>query len=152
MPGRLSTRTSTASKPTGKSSVQPANPRTATTSRVTATPPVLDDDEPPSRLRTGICTVFADAQRTVTGHRKLVIRLRKIQEACCYAPTKPGKKERDEFGEGDFNGEVSRCIIRIMPVRKSEPAGDRIIRFWGLFLRHASELGKRSAGRETGPP
>lgn len=47
----------------------------------------------------------------------------------------------EDWGEEDLNREISRCIIRLMGVRKSEIVGDRIVRFWGMFLRHASELG-----------
>ena len=72
-----------------------------------------------------------------------MIKLRKIQEACCYESTKQGKDGVEDWGEDDFNREVSRCIIRLMGVRKSEIVGDRIVRFWGMFLRHASELGTR---------
>ena len=43
--------------------------------------------------------------------------------------------------EDDFNFEMARCVLRIMGVKKSEPAGDRLIRFLGLFLRHANEKG-----------
>ena len=72
--------------------------------------------------------------------------MRKIQEECCYEPAQPTKKGRqhDDFGEEDFNQEVSRCMLRVLGVKKSEGAGDRIIRFLGLFLRHASEKGKRA--------
>lgn len=93
-------------------------------------------------MRTKVCAIFADAHKTTAGHRKLVINLRKIHEACCYESTKPAKKELDGFGEDDFNVEVARCILRLVGVKKSETVGDRILRFLGLFLRHASEKGK----------
>ena len=67
--------------------------------------------------------------------------LRKIQESCCYEPTKPGKKGREEFDEDDFNVEIARCVIRLMGVKKSEGVGERIVRFLGSFLRHAGEKG-----------
>jgi condensin complex subunit 3 len=73
-----------------------------------------------------------------------VINLRKIQEACCYEPTKANAKNSadDDFDEEQFNNEVLRCVIRLMPVRKSEGVGDRVVRFLGLFLRHATEKGE----------
>lgn len=37
--------------------------------------------------------------------------------------------------------EVTRCILRILPIKKTESVGDRVIRFLGLFLNHASEKG-----------
>lgn len=39
--------------------------------------------------------------------------------------------------------EIARCVIRLVGVKKSEGVGDRIVRFLGLFLRHATEKGKK---------
>jgi condensin complex subunit 3 len=79
-----------------------------------------------------------------------VVNLRKIQEACCFEPPdtnkKGGKKGKEEvhedFDEAEFNNEVVRCVLRVLGVKKSEPVGDRIIRFLGVFLKHASEKGE----------
>jgi condensin complex subunit 3 len=100
-----------------------------------------------------VCAIFADAQRSTTGHRKLVVRLRKIQEACCGISQKSSKKgdkntessqERlipgeETIPEKEFNVEVGRCVLRILTIKKTEPVGDRILRFLGSFLTHASE-------------
>ncbi len=143
MPGRITTRTSAASRPSQKPSAQTLSSHASATSRISS--PTIDalDEGPSTQLRTRICAIFADAQRITGGHRKLVIKLRKIQEACCYEPTKARKEGAEDGSEDDFNLEISRCIIRLMGVRKSEIVGDRIIRFWGMFLRHANELGTR---------
>lgn len=86
--------------------------------------------------------MFADAQRSTATQRKAAVNLRKVQEACCYEPVNPRKKQRDEeFGEGEFNAEVGRCVLRVLAVKKSEPVGDRIVRFLGLFLKMASDKG-----------
>ncbi|KAH8702023.1 putative nuclear condensin complex subunit 3 [Talaromyces proteolyticus] len=120
------------------------------------TPSVAVPDEPPhpttsAHLRADVCAIFADSQRSTTGHRKLVVRLRKIQELSCgiALPNKAKKDLANEervipssdetLGEQEFNVEVNRCILRILPIKKSEPVGDRIIRFLGLFLNHAGE-------------
>ena len=71
------------------------------------------------------------------------MRLRRIQEGCCYAT--PGDESQGEFEEGDFHVEIARCVIRLMGVKKIEGAGDRIIRFLGLFLHHATEKGSDGA-------
>ncbi|KAA6406508.1 MAG: hypothetical protein FRX48_09673 [Lasallia pustulata] len=139
MPGRVSTRTSTASRLSRKSSVPTIGSRASTASRISSPTVVIPDEGPSTALRAQICTIFGDAQKTTAGHRKLVISLRKIQEACCYEPTKPGKKGEASFEEDDFNVEIARCVIRLVGVKKSEGVGDRIVRFLGLFLRHASE-------------
>lgn len=70
-----------------------------------------------------------------------MINLRKLQEACCYEPTsnKKSKTGAEDFDEADFTEETTRCVLRIMPVKKSESVGERVIRFIGLFLRHANE-------------
>jgi condensin complex subunit 3 len=103
---------------------------------------VVPEETPTSALRMRICGIFSDAQRTTAGHRKSVIKLRKIQEACCYEPTGNSRGEDGEFDEDGFNHEVGRCIIRLMAVKKAESAGDRVLRFLGLFLSHASEKGE----------
>lgn len=124
MPGKVSTRSSTA-------------PRL---SRISSPTIVVPDEGPSTSLRLRICNVFGDAQKTTAGHRKLTIVLRKIQEICCY--NSPSNQDGDDFKEDDFNVEIARCIIRIMGVKKSEGAGDRLIKFLGLFLRHASDKGR----------
>jgi hypothetical protein len=70
-----------------------------------------------------------------------VINLRKIQEACCYEPTSKKKNQTgaEDFDEEQFTYEFTRCVLRVMPVKKSESVGERVIRFIGLFLRHANE-------------
>ena len=79
-----------------------------------------------------------------------MVNLRKIQETCCFEPPDSGKKGgkksqtevHEDFDEEEFNAEVVRCVLRILGVKKSEPVGDRVIRFLGLFLKHASEKGR----------
>ena len=137
MPGRLSIRTSTAPRLSRKSSIPSLDARASTAPPNTVVP----EEGPPTALRTRICDIFADAQKTTAGHRKLVINLRKIHEACCYEPSKIGKKTLDDFDENDFNSEFARCVTRVMVVKKSEEIGDRLVRFLGLFLRHASDKG-----------
>jgi condensin complex subunit 3 len=88
-----------------------------------------------------VSSIFRDAQRSTASHRKLVINLRKIQEACCYEPTSKKKNQTgaEDFDEEEFTYEFTRCVLRVMPVKKSESVGERAIRFIGLFLRHANE-------------
>ena len=118
--------------------------RSSNEGRVTASPTAdVPDEGALTTLRKHICSVFADAQKSTTGHRKLVINLRKIQESCCYEPENLRKgKAHEDFDEDDFNTEVVRCVLRILSIRKSETVGDRVIRFLGVFLRVASEKGE----------
>ncbi len=143
MPGRPSTRTSAASRVSHKASTQ-----TLASRKSTITPSsVVPEEEPTSTLRTQICNVFSDAQKSAIGHRKLLVGLRKIQEACCYEPTRSDKFGGQGFNEDDFNVEIARCVIRLMGVKRSEVVGDRIVRFLGSFLRHASEKGRGNSQR-----
>ena len=145
MPGRVSTRTSTASRISRKSSVPTLNSRASTSSRISSQAVVIPDEGASTALRVKISSIFADAQKTTAGHRKLVTSLRKVQEACCYEPSKPDKKGAVGFEEEDFNAEVARCAIRLLGVKKSETVGDRVVRFLGMFLRQASEKGRISS-------
>ncbi|KAK1236832.1 hypothetical protein MKX07_005951 [Trichoderma sp. CBMAI-0711] len=101
--------------------------------------PLQHPDTPDNALRTQVCAIFRDAQRTTATHRKLAVNLRKIQEACCYEPVDPRKPDANQFDERAFNDEFVRCVLRIMPVKKAESVGEKLIRFIGLFLRHASD-------------
>ncbi|KAE8447839.1 hypothetical protein EG329_010068 [Mollisiaceae sp. DMI_Dod_QoI] len=143
MPGRVSTARSsrTSAAVTHKSSVQTLNSRASTASRISAPYVDIPEETLDNELRTQISSIFRDAQRTTAGHRKLVINLRKIQEACCYEPTskKTSKTGAEDFDEEQFTYEFTRCVVRVMPVKKSESVGERSIRFIGLFLRHANE-------------
>ena len=137
MPGRVSARTSAASRIKHKTSTQTLTSRKSTASPIA----VIPEETPSTTLRTQICYIFSDAQRTATGHRKLIVSLRKIQESCVYKQSRPSKKSVEEFDEDDFSVEITRCVIRLMGIKKSEGVGDRMVRFLGFFLRHASEKG-----------
>ena len=149
MPSRVSARSNAST--TRKTSVQPSGGRAGS-----ATPFIAVPEEPPlpeasPNLRRDVCSIFGDAQRSMTGHRKLVVRLRKLQELSCGILQKKAKnqeKEEEEqvslpteqtLPEQEFNVEVGRCLLRIVPIKKTEPVGDRILRFLGTFLTHASE-------------
>ncbi|ORY63493.1 condensin subunit Cnd3 [Pseudomassariella vexata] len=155
MPPRASTRstrnsTAVSHKPTAAT----PNSRASATSRISLKIP---EEAPDNALRTQICGIFKDAQRTTATHRKLVVNLRKIHEACCYEPIRPSKNgDSNDFDEADFNNEFTRCVIRAMPVKKSEGIGEKTIRFVGLFLRHASDkdndvLGENDVDASTMP-
>jgi condensin complex subunit 3 len=65
------------------------------------------------------------------------VTLRKMQEACCYEPTSEKRSSTSDFEEAEFNAEFARCVLRVMPVKKTEAVGENTVRFIGLFLRHA---------------
>ena len=143
MPGRVSAaRSSRASAAVShKSSVQSLNFRGSTTSRFSSPQSEIPEETSDNELRVQVSCIFRDAQRTTATHRKLVITLRKLQEECCYEPTSLRKNRNvaEDFDEDQFTNELTRCVLRIMPVKKSESVGEKSIRFIGLFLRHACE-------------
>ncbi|KAI9740507.1 MAG: hypothetical protein M1834_005087 [Cirrosporium novae-zelandiae] len=142
MPGRASTRStrSSTSRATRKSSAQTSGSRASTNSRPSVPLVEIPDEGPETWLRAQICAIFSDGQRTTAGHRKLAIKLRNLQERCCYELTETkGPSPADEFGEEDFNTEITRCVLRLLPIRKSESIGDRMVRFLGFFLKFACD-------------
>ncbi|KAI1844126.1 hypothetical protein JX266_009799 [Neoarthrinium moseri] len=163
MPARASTRATRNSSAavSHKSSAATLKSRASTTSRVSSAAVDIPDETPESTLRTRICAIFKDAQKTTASHRKLVVNLRKLHEACCYEPAArhkaPSASDADaDFDEADFNPEFTRCVLRAMPVKKSEAVGEKTVRFVGLFLRHASDkdnelLGEEDADASTMP-
>lgn len=151
MPARTSTARSTrASAVTHKSSTTSLNPRASTASRASATTNLdIPPESPDNALRQQLAAVFRDAQRTTASHRKLAVTLRKIQEACCYEPTsvkKSATQAESDFDEEDFNAEFTRCVLRVMPVKKSEGVGEKTVRFIGLFLRHSIDKDNEVVG------
>ena len=134
---------------TSSRSTRTATTKTSASSRVPSSNVDVPDEAPDSALRSQICAVFRDAQKSTATHRKLVITLRKIHETCCYEPTNPNKSSSStDFEESDFNNEFTRCVLRAMPVKKSEGAGDKVIRFVGLFLRHANDKDNELLGED----
>ncbi|KAJ4348936.1 chromosome condensation complex Condensin, subunit G [Ascochyta clinopodiicola] len=126
----------------------PGRTATATRSSRSARQSTVDipDEGPPTALRTHMVHIFSDAQKTTATQRKLVVNLRKIQEACCFEPLDTAKQsnkaleeELQDFDGDDFNHELMRNLLRVMNVKKSEPVGDRVIRFLCAFLRYATE-------------
>ncbi|KAJ5469851.1 hypothetical protein N7530_007208 [Penicillium desertorum] len=150
MPGRVAARSTSAT--TRRSSAQPsASGRAGSVTPSFAIPEEPTEPASSPTLRRDVCLLFADAQRSTTGHRKLVVRLRKLQELCCGISQKKSNKGKDQepeealipgeetVAEKEFNVEVGRCMLRILTIKKSEPVGDRILRFLGTFLSHAAE-------------
>ncbi|TDZ27166.1 Condensin complex subunit 3 [Colletotrichum spinosum] len=140
MPARVSTRsTRKPSAVSNKSSAGTQGSRASTASRSSSLAIDVPTERPDNELRSKVCAVFRDAQRNTASHRKLVVTLRKIQEACAYEPTSVRESSSTDFNEEVFNSEFVRCVLRVMPIRKSENVGEKVVRFIGFFLRHAND-------------
>jgi condensin complex subunit 3 len=151
MPPRASTRSTRSSAGAATKSSTAGTTRASTASRASSTVNAdIPDETPENALRTQVATVFREAQRTTATHRKLAVTLRKIQEACCYEPTAVKKSAAAttaaDFDEDDFNTEFVRCVLRVMPIKKSEGVGEKTVRFIGLFLRHAIDKDNEAVG------
>ncbi|TQS37060.1 hypothetical protein Golomagni_02478 [Golovinomyces magnicellulatus] len=142
MPARISkSRSQDFRSVANKPSIQTLNSRASTSSR--SSPRLIEaiEERPESELRTQVASIFSDTQRNTAGHRKLAIRLRKIQDACNHKieNDKENQYRPESFNEENFRDEFTRCILRVMPVKKSEIVAERVIRFIGLFLKLAIE-------------
>ncbi|KAG6077855.1 hypothetical protein E4U33_001065 [Claviceps sp. LM78 group G4] len=139
MPSQVPGRAAKASVATSrKQSTATVKSRGSGASRTTSSA-VKCVDTPETALRTKICAIFRDSQRTTATHRKLAVNLRKIHESCCYESAESVSTTHNDFDEAAFNREFVRCVLRIMPIKKSESAGEKCIRFVGFYLRHAHE-------------
>ncbi|KAI9828592.1 MAG: hypothetical protein M1826_005974 [Phylliscum demangeonii] len=143
MPARASTRTP---RPPRNVKSTAAAPEPVSASNATAVVSTIEAyEEPPSSLRTNICRIFADAQRSAVAHRKLAVNLRRIQEECCVDAAAVATKRKDKrvdegkYDEEAFTAEVERCVVRLMAVKRGETVADRVVRFLGLFLRYAGD-------------
>lgn len=91
-----------------------------------------------SSLANAIHHVFGDAQTTLSGHRKLVILLRKIQTRAITLDC-----------EEQFNFHFTKTISKMLKVKKGEPCGDRIAKFCSLFV---ATMVKQEAENPTDRP
>lgn len=76
--------------------------------------------------------------------------LRKIHETCCYETAGQTTEASHEFDEETFNKEFIRCVLRVMPVKKTESVGEKTVKFIGFFLRHASDKDYELVGEVEG--
>lgn len=89
-------------------------------------------------LACAIHHVFCDAQTTLSGHRKLVILLRKIQTRAIQLNC-----------EEQFNFHFTKTISKILKLKKGEPCGDRTAKFCSLFV---ATMVKQEAEKPTNRP
>lgn len=91
-----------------------------------------------SSIANAINHVFNDAQTTLSGHKKVVILLRRIQLRAIQI---------DE--EEQFNFHFTKTISKCLKLRKGEQCGDRIAKFCSLFV---STMVKQEAEKPTTRP
>ncbi|TQV92330.1 hypothetical protein V2A60_007019 [Cordyceps javanica] len=141
MPSRASTTRSARPSSSGgrKRSNSALGGRVPSISRASPTPAAEFVDTPDNDLRLKISSIFRDAQRNTATHRKLAVTLRKLHEACCYETPDQKTTVDSDFDEMTFNTEFIRCVLKVMPVKKTEAVGEKSIRFIGFYLRHSHD-------------
>ncbi|KAJ6787730.1 hypothetical protein PWT90_03478 [Aphanocladium album] len=141
MPARASTTRSARPSSAGgrKRSNSALSGRIPSISRASPAPAAEFVDTPDNDLRLKISPIFRDAQRNTATHRKLAVTLRKIHEACCYETPDQKSTASSDFDEKAFNTEFIRCVLKVMPVKKTEGVGEKSIRFIGFYLRHSHD-------------
>lgn len=74
-----------------------------------------------------IARIFQESQTSAAGHRKLVVQM---------------KKELDTSAGSDalplFIETFCRAAVRLLPIKKSEPSADQVVKFIGAFVEHIS--------------
>ncbi|TGZ85197.1 ARM repeat-containing protein [Ascodesmis nigricans] len=138
------------------SSKPPAKrPRTARTTASTTPAPEPSPEATPepqtyNALQKTIATIFAQAQKTTAGHRKLAINLRTVFDQCWNGTGSIGSTigVREKDGEKLFAKEFCALLNRVLVVKKSEVVGDRCLRFADLFLRNLYGKEKKDKERE----
>lgn len=83
-----------------------------------------------------IPSLLSETQSTLVNHRKNGALLRKIHVAAA-AVTQPGRKKTsrpDLVGERAFNDEVTRCLERVVAVKKGVVVADRVIKFIASYV------------------
>lgn len=102
-----------------------------------------DNDDVNTKIFHSIADVFQKAQSTYAGHRKHIAVLKKIQS-----------KAVSQGYESAFNYWFNTLVTKILPLKKTEIVGDRIVKLVAAFVasldREIEILRKNSKAIETG--
>lgn len=96
-------------------------------------------DKDVEQLRTLVSQAFQESQRTIAGHRKLIVSLTNIQERAVTADL-----------ETEFNKTFCKCLNRVLPVKRTEKAADRVVKLVEGFSRFIQEKCKLTMARKQG--
>ncbi|EIW69906.1 hypothetical protein TREMEDRAFT_30304 [Tremella mesenterica DSM 1558] len=91
-------------------------------------------------LPTILPPIFDQAQHTTANHRKNLVALRKIQDACATI-TEASPKGIKLVGEKAFNGSFIDMVNRVLPVKKGVAVADRVVKFVAQYVAYATEQG-----------
>ena len=89
-------------------------------------------------------TIFDQAQSSAATHKKNCVALHKLQTASAKVQERGRNSELKLVGERAFGEVVLDLVNRVLVVKKSTPAADRIVKFIGSYVRYAYEKGTYS--------
>ncbi|KAL7422917.1 chromosome condensation complex Condensin, subunit G [Cryptotrichosporon argae] len=89
-------------------------------------------------LPTVLPPIFEQAQHTTANHRKNIVQLRKIHEACAGI-TEAGTKGTRLVGEKSFNTLFVDMVNRVLPVKKGVAVADRVVKFVASYVAYTTE-------------
>lgn len=100
-----------------------------------------------AQLCISMCRIFEQAGNSVANHGKNYVALYKIHTELAEVTEsfKKGNRELVKLvGEKDFQDTVKGVLTKILPLRKGESIGDRVIKFVGGYVKYANEKGEKS--------
>jgi condensin complex subunit 3 len=95
-------------------------------------------------LPTILPPIFDQAQHTTANHRKNIVSIRKIQEACSKIVEETSKGTK-LVGEKAFNSCFYGMVNRVLPIKKGVVVGDRVIKFVASYVAYTTEQGEFDA-------
>jgi len=103
------------------------------------------EEEKRAQLCVSICQIFEQASNTAASHNKNYVVLYKIhQEFAGYMEyLKKGKRDLIKLtGEKQFQDIFKLLLTKVLPLKKGETTGDRIIKFVGGYIKYINEQGQ----------
>ncbi|KAJ9118074.1 hypothetical protein QFC24_006346 [Naganishia onofrii] len=94
-----------------------------------------------------IPTIFNQVQSSVSNHKKNIVALRKIQEACSVVTQHAASTSNDGtlklklVGEKVFHHAFIEMVNRVVAVKKGVSVADRVVQFVGKFVAYTIEQG-----------
>lgn len=108
---------------------------------VNARPRAMSQSYLTDTLPTALPPIFEQVQHTTANHRKNVVALRKIQEACATVTEKTPKGTK-LVGEKAFNTLFMEMVNRVLPIKKGVSVADRVVKFIATYVSYATEQGE----------
>lgn len=96
-------------------------------------------------LPTVLPPIFEQAQHTTANHRKNLVALRKIHDACASitAPASGSKAGAlRAVGEKAFNDLFIDMVNRVLQVKKGVAVADRVVKFVASYVAYSTEQGE----------